>query len=80
MLKKLMLCHNINKFYKIFGDLSSFGNTVIYKLSRVHIRDLSDELLMSVGFDIAEVLEVCDDFTDDQMSRWLNKLYKEVMI
>ena len=76
MLKRLILCHKINKFYKIFGEV------VGYKPDRVRVRDLSnDDCLMSVGFDIAEALEAqADCFCSEAytMDRWLNKLYKEV--
>ena len=72
MLKRLILCYKINKFYRIFGEI------VGYKPARIRMRDISDDFLMSIGFDINEALEgACN--CRDKMSVWLNKLYKEVI-
>lgn len=72
MLKKLVLCRKINKFYKIFGEYISCSN-FYYRM-----RGLTDDNLMSVGFDIAEAINWMRRM-DDPMTQWLNKLYVEVV-
>lgn len=73
MFKKLMLCRKINKFYKIFGDLIGCPNC------RYRVRELTDDNLMGIGFDIMEALEGSDDM-HDPMNNWLNSLYVEVVL
>lgn len=78
MLKRLILCYKLNKFYRIFGD------AIGYKPPLIRMRDLyNDDCIMSVGFDIAEAIEAQSDcFYEDSyaMGAWLNKLYKEVIV
>lgn len=69
MFKKLMLCRKINKFYKIFGEYIGCPNF------RYRVRELTDDNLMGIGFDICEALEG----SEGSMARWLNKLYAEVV-
>lgn len=66
MIKKLMLWYNINKFYKIFGEV--LGYTDKY---RVSFRNL-DNAYMHFGFDVAEIFEV-------QQDPWLNRLYTSMI-
>ena len=68
MFKKLMLCRKINKFYKIFGEYIGCPDF------RYKVRELTDDNLMGIGFDILEALEGYDDI-HDTMTQWLNKLY-----
>ena len=72
IINKMWLCHNINKFYHIFGEAIGVTPT------RTKLRDLTDtDFLLGVQFDILQVLE---DYDDDQfgMSRWLKKLYEQI--
>jgi hypothetical protein len=66
--KKLMLCRKINKFYKIFGEVIGCPNF------HYGVRELTDDNLMGIGFDIMEALEGSDE-VHDPMNAWLNKLY-----
>ena len=68
MFKKLMLCRKINKFYHIFGEVIGCPGF------RYRVRELTDDNLMGIGFDICEALEGYDDI-NDPMTKWLNKLY-----
>lgn len=76
MLNKIMLCHNINKFYHIFGE------TLDIKPCRTHIRDLNDtDFLLGVQFDIKEALEGYEDCFDEdayETYAWLNNMYKQI--
>lgn len=77
MLKRLILCHKINKFYKTFGE------AIGYQPPRIRVRDLTSDLMMSVGFDIAEAIEAQSDcFCSEAyaLGHWLNKLYEEVVL
>ena len=77
MFKKLMLCRKINKFYKIFGEVIGCPNF------HYRMRELTDDNLMGIGFDICEAIEAqADEFNEQsyQMSRWLDKLYVEVVL
>lgn len=72
-----MLCHKINKFYKTFGEVLG------YQPPRIRVRDLTSDLMMSVGFDIAEAIEAQSDcFYEESYALvcWLNKLYEEVVL
>ena len=52
MLNKLWLCHNINKFYHIFGEVIGVVPT------HTKFRDLNNtDFLLGVQFDIIEALE-----------------------
>lgn len=73
MFKKLMLCRQINKFYKIFGEYIGCPGF------RYRVRELTDDNLMGIGFDLCEALEGYDDI-NDSMTQWLNKLYVEVVL
>ena len=77
MLKRLRLCHKINKFYKLYSEVLD------YEPDRVRLSDLSNaDCLISVGFDVAQILEGYDYIFDPKtypIERWLNKLYREVM-
>lgn len=69
---KLILAHNINKFYHTFADVIGVAH------SHTKLRDLKDtDYLLGVEFDILKVIEAYDD---DQfgMSRWLKKLYEQI--
>ena len=70
MFKKLMLCRKINKFYKIFGEYIGCPNF------HYGVRELTDDNLMGIGFDICEAL----DGSEGSMAQWLNKLYVEVVL
>lgn len=72
MFKKLMLCRKINKFYKIFGEYIGCPSF------HYGMRELTDDNLMGIGFDICEALEGSDEH--DPMNNWLNKLYVEVVL
>lgn len=78
MLKKLIICYKLNKFYKIFKDV------IGYNPGHIRMRDLSDyDCIMSAGFDIGEVLSEQESYNDPQpnaMTTWLNKLYKEIIL
>lgn len=78
MLKKLWLCRNIRKFYKIFGK------TLDVVPCRIRIKDLrQDGFLDGVRFDIAEIIESRQYLFYDfacPMDKWLDKLYKECLL
>lgn len=72
MLNKIMLCHNINKFYHIFGE--AIGVTPTH----TKLRDLNDtDFLLGVQFDIKEALEAYKyGFGKEEYETyaWLNKM------
>lgn len=76
MLKKLWLCHNVNKFYKIFGEVIEVCPC------RAHIRDFNNtDFLLGVQFDIAKALETYKhSFSEQELSVrvWLNKLRGQI--
>ena len=78
MLKKVWLCHNINKFYHIFGE-----SLEVYPC-RTRIRDLKDtDFLLDVQFDIKEVLEAYKygfDEEEYETYAWLNSMYDQITI
>ena len=66
MLKRLILWYKINRFYKTFAPILDWTP------SRVRMRDLSnDDCIMSVGFDIYEVMEYHADYAKSCL--WLYK-------
>ena len=73
MLNKLWLCHNINKFYHIFGEAIEVIPT------HTKLRDLNNtDFLLGVQLDIKEALEGYEDcFCEDayETSIWLNSAY-----
>ena len=71
IIKKLQLYFNIKKFYKIFGEV--VNSNFITKLS-----DMTDDNVMSVVFDINEVLEGYDHNETDEMCIWLTKLSDKI--
>lgn len=66
-MRKLILYFSIKKFYKIFAD--EVGSNFITKLS-----DMTTDNVMSVIFDINEVLPSYEGFEDVPMYKWLIKL------
>ena len=71
IIKKLHLYFSIKKFYKIFSEV--VGANFITELS-----DMTDDNVMSVAFDIHEVLEGYDYDEADEMFIWLTKLSDKV--
>ena len=78
MLKKLWLCRNITKFYKIFGEALDVVPC------RIHLKNLTQEgFLYSVKYDVAEIIKAQQYVFDSEtypIDRWLDKLYKEVSL
>lgn len=76
MLNKLWLCHNINKFYHIFGEAIGVVPT------HTKLRDLNNtDFLLGVQFDIMEALEAYKyGFSEEEYSTyaWLNKMYEQI--
>lgn len=76
MLNKLWLCHNINKFYHIFGEAIEVIPT------HTKLRDLNDtDFLLGVQFDIMKALEAYKyGFSEEEYSTyaWLNKMYEQI--
>lgn len=76
MLNKIMLCHNINKFYNIFGE------TIGVTPTHTKLRDLNDtDFLLGVQFDIKEALEAYKyGFGKEEYETyaWLNKVYEQI--
>ena len=77
MFKKLWLAHNINKFYKVFGDAIGVIPT------HTKLRDLNDtDFLLGVQFDIMEALEAYKyGFSEEEYTTyaWLIKMYGQIM-
>ena len=67
MLIKLVLFFSIKKFYKLFSE--EVGDNFITKFS-----DMTTDNVMSVIFDINEVLPSYEGFEDVPMYKWLIKL------
>lgn len=67
MLNKIILFFQIKKFYNIFAE--EVGNNFITKLS-----EMTTGNVMSVIFDINEVLPSYEGFEDVPMYKWLIKL------
>ena len=76
MLNKLRLCHNINKFYHIFGEAIGVLPT------HTKLRDLNNtDFLLGVQFDIKEALEAYKySFSEEEYETyaWLNKMYEQI--
>ena len=70
MFKKIILFYQIRKFYYIFGE--EIGDNFIAKLS-----DMTDDNVMSVVFDINEILASYEGFEDVPMYSWLTKLERK---
>lgn len=70
MYKKISLYFQIKQFYNTFGEV--IGNNPCANWSR-----MTNDNIMSVGFDIGEALEAYDDDTDE-MTIWLNKLSAQI--
>lgn len=72
MLKRLVLCHKITKFYKIFGEALDIIPC------RTHMSDLTTDYLLGVKFDVAEALEAQANIFDEKLyplDIWLQDLY-----
>lgn len=67
MLTKIILFYQIRKFYNIFAE--EIGNNFITKFS-----DMTTDNVMSVTFDINEILPSYEGFEDVPMYKWLTKL------
>ena len=72
LIKKLHLKWQISKFYKTFGEV--VGANFITKLS-----DMTDDNIMSVTFDINEVLEAYEGYETFPMYSWLIKLERRCL-
>ena len=76
MLNKLWLCHNINKFYHIFGEAIGVVPT------HTKLRDLNNtDFLLGVQFDIKEAIETYKyGFSEEEYETyaWLNKMYEQI--
>ena len=76
IINKMWLCHNINKFYHIFGEAIGVTPT------RTKLRDLTDtDFLLGVQFDIMEALEAYKyGFNEEEYSTyaWLNKIHDRI--
>lgn len=76
IINKMWICHNINKFYHIFGEAIGVTPT------RTKLRDLTDtDFLLGVQFDIMEALEAYKhSFSEEEYSTyaWLNKIYEQI--
>lgn len=71
-MKKLHLYFSIKKFYKIFSEI--VGSNFITKLS-----DMTDDNVMSVTFDINEVLEAYKGYETLPLYSWLIKLERRCL-
>lgn len=72
IIKKLHLFFSIKKFYKTFGEV--VGSNFITKLS-----DMTDDNVVSVIFDINEVLEAAQHFGGNINTDWLTKLERRCL-
>lgn len=75
MLNKIILYFQIKKFYKTFADV--VGSNFITKLS-----DMTVDNVMSVTFDIHEVLEAnayCFNEEAYELDAWLKKLERRCL-
>ena len=76
MLNKLWLCHNINRFYHIFGEAIGVIPT------HTKLRDLNNpDFLLGVQFDIMEALEAYKyGFSEEEYEThaWLNKIHDRI--
>ena len=68
----LILKHQINSFYRTFGEVLGYKITV-------KVRTLKDkDFLSQVLYDISEALEGYDHDETDEMFVWLTKLFRKV--
>lgn len=72
MINKILLYFKIQKFYNIFGE--EVGKPFITKLS-----DMTTDNVMSVVFDINEVLEGYKSYETFPMYSWLTKLERKCL-
>lgn len=72
MLIKIILFFSIKKFYNIFAE--EVGNNFITRFS-----DMTTDNVMSVIFDINEVLHSYEGFEDVPMYHWLIKLERRCL-
>lgn len=72
IIKKLHLYFSIKKFYKTFSEV--VGDNFITQLS-----DMTDDNVMSVTFDINEVLTAAQYFGDNTDTAWLRKLERRCL-
>ena len=72
IIKKLHLYFSIKKFYKIFTEV--VGSDFITKLS-----DMTTDNVMSVTFDINEVLDGYQGYEDLPIYSWLIKLERRCL-
>ena len=71
-MKNIILKHQINEFYQIFGEVLG------YKLT-IKVNTLKDkDFLSQVLYDISEALEGYDYDETDEMFVWLTKLFRKV--
>ena len=73
MLNKIILFFSIKKFYKTFADI--VGANFITKLS-----DMTTDNVVSVTFDINEVLEAAQHFGGSTEMAWLRKLERRCLL
>ena len=73
---KIKLVHEVNRFYKIFGEAFDMPNT------RLKLRDLKNEwAIIETPYYVQQALEAnADCFDEDayEMDRWLNALDREL--
>ena len=72
---KLILIHQINKFYHIFWEALDYN-------FQVHISNFDDDFLTQVLFDINEALKAYEpEFCEEAyaMNKWLNKLKVKIL-
>jgi hypothetical protein len=76
MLKRLIVCHKLNKFYKQFWEVLGYG------YDRITLRDLKHHgFLLDAQFAINEILEAQSDcFCEESyaLNTRLNKLYNQL--
>lgn len=72
IIKKLHLYFSIKKFYKTFGEV--VGSNFITKLS-----DMTTDNIMSVTFDINEILQGYEGYEAFPMYFWLAKLERRCL-
>lgn len=69
---KIILVHQINKFYKTFAEVLGYKLTIKVK----HLND--KDLLSQILYDISEALEGYDSDEPFGMFDWLTKLFNKV--
>lgn len=71
-MKNIILKHQINEFYQIFGEVLGYKITI--KVSTLKDKDFLSQVL----YDISEALEGYDCDETDEMFVWLTKLFRKV--